>query len=140
MSEQVVMSEESALTELEKGYQEAEVILKDTDKLEELFQRLEQKMKVVPVLGDKLATAASMASLIKSYVQKEYTVPPLGTIIAAVSALAYFVSPIDVIPDTLPLIGHVDDAAIIMVCLKLIESDLEEFLKWREKNGKEIQL
>ena len=51
-----------------------------------------------------------MISLIKSYIEKEYTEIPLGTIIAVISALIYVVSPIDIIPDSIPGAGYIDGA------------------------------
>ncbi len=140
MSDIIKLDEATALTELGRGFQNAQTLLEDKDKLEELFQRLENKLKVIPHIGDKLAVAASMASMVKSYVNKEYRQVPLGTIIAAISALAYIVSPVDLIPDTIPGLGHVDDAAIVVACLKLIESDLNEYIEWRKKNGKELDV
>lgn len=132
--------EQKALSQLEKGYDKAEEILNDKDKLEELLQRLEKKLKVVPVIGDKLSEVPAMASLIKSYVKKEYTKVPIGTIVAIISALTYFVSPIDLIPDTIPVAGYLDDAAVITACLKLVETDVVEYVKWRKDNGKELEV
>lgn len=37
-----------------------------------------------------------------------------------VGALAYFILPIDVIPDALPLIGFTDDAAVLALALKAV--------------------
>lgn len=76
--------------------------------------------------------------MVKSYVNKEYTAVPLGTILAAISALVYIVNPFDIIPDTVPVIGHADDVGIIAVCLKLIETDLNDYIEWRKANNKEI--
>jgi len=63
---------------------------------------------------------------------------PTGPIIAITSALIYFVSPIDIIPDSVPLLGYIDDAAVITVCWKLVESDVEEYIKWRKDNGRVV--
>jgi len=81
-----------------------------------------------------------MVSLIRSFVKKEYTDIPIGSIIAVTSALIYFVSPIDIIPDSIPVLGYIDDAAVIAVCWKLVESDVEEYVKWREDNGKVLNV
>jgi len=135
-----ILTEEQAKKLLEDGYAKSEVILKDEDKLERLFQRLEKKLKIVPIVGDKLADIPIMASLIKSYIKKEYTDIPIGTIIAVVSALVYFVSPIDFIPDSVPGAGYVDDGVVIAICLKMVDSDLAEYKKWREDNGKVLDI
>ena len=81
-----------------------------------------------------------MASLIKSYVKKEYTDVPIGTIIAVISALTYVISPIDLIPDSIPVLGYFDDAAVVAACWKLVESDIEEYTQWREKNNKVLDV
>lgn len=129
-----------ALTELEKNYGEAKKILEDRDKLEELLQKTERKLQVIPKLGDKLSHIPVFASLIKSYVKKEYTEVPMGTIIAVLAAIIYFVSPIDIIPDVFPGVGHIDDAAVIVACLSLVDSDIEDYIKWREINGKKLDV
>jgi len=132
--------EKKALNELEKGYESAEKLLGDRDALERFLQRLEKKLRKVPLAGNKLASIPVLASLIKSYIKKEYTDIPIGSIIAIISALIYFVSPVDFIPDFIPGIGHVDDAAVIAACLILVESDVEEYVNWRKANGKVFEL
>lgn len=129
---------EQATKELENNYGEAEKLLNDVDKLERFLQRLEKKLKVIPIAGEKLSDVPILVSLIKSYVQKEYPDVPIGTIIAILSALIYFVSPIDVVPDSIPILGYFDDAAVVAACWKLVETDVEEYLKWRKENNKEI--
>jgi uncharacterized membrane protein YkvA (DUF1232 family) len=132
--------ENKALYELEKGYASAEKLLGDRDALERFLQRLEKKLRKLPLAGNALASIPVLASLIRSYTKKEYTDIPIGSIIAIISALIYFVSPIDFIPDFIPGVGHVDDTVVIAACLKLVESDVEEYIKWRKANGKVIEL
>ncbi len=40
------------------------------------------------------------------------------------AALAYFVSPVDLVPDLLPVIGFGDDAAVLMAALGMVRSHL----------------
>ena len=131
--------DKKAQKELEKGYEKAQVVLEDKDKLERLLQRTEKKLKIVPVAGSILAMVPTMVSLIRNYIKKEYTDIPVGTIIAVTSALIYFISPVDIIPDVLPGVGYVDDAAVFTACIKLVASDLDEYKKWREENNKNIE-
>ena len=134
------LGEKEALIELEKGYDEAKEVLNNSDKMERFLQRLERKLKIIPLAGEKLAAGPVMASLIKSYVKKEYTDVPIGTIIAVISALTYVISPIDLIPDSIPVLGYFDDAAVVAACWKLVESDIEEYTQWREKNNKVLDV
>jgi uncharacterized membrane protein YkvA (DUF1232 family) len=132
--------EKEALNELEKGYASAEKLLDDRDALERFLQRLEDKLRKLPVAGNTIASIPVFVSLIRSYVKKEYADIPIGSIVAIMSALIYFVSPIDLIPDFIPGIGYVDDALVIAACLKLVESDVEDYIKWRKANGKVIEV
>lgn len=130
--------ERKALEELQSGYGKAEELLKDEDKIERLLQRLENKMKAIPKVGGVLASVPIFASLIRNYIKREYTDIPVGTIIAIVSAVIYLVNPFDIIPDIVPGFGLLDDAAIIAVCLKLVDSDIKEYVRWRDANNKTL--
>ena len=134
------ITEEQALNELNRRNDEAKKLLEDPDKLEVLLQKLEKKFKVIPMLGETLSIVPAMISLVRSYVKKEYTEVPLGSIVGIVSALIYVLSPIDLIPDGIPGAGYLDDAAVVLMCLKAgSEDDLKEYQKWREENNKNIE-
>ena len=45
-------------------------------------------------------------------------------------ALAYFVSPIDLIPDFIPILGLIDDSTVIAVVVAQIKSDIDNFIAW----------
>ena len=47
-----------------------------------------------------------------------------------VVAIIYFVVPIDLMPDWIPLAGFVDDAAVLVFVIAQIKSDLDKYLKW----------
>ncbi len=129
-------SEDDGIKELGKGFSNAETILKDEDKLEKFLERLEGKLKKVPVAGDVLSMVPLMVSMLRSYFKKEYKDIPIGTLIALISALLYWLAPADVIPDVIPVMGYVDDATVVAACLKLINDDLKEYKEWKDKNKK----
>lgn len=131
-----IISDEKANKELEKRFDDAEVVLSDPDKTEELLNNIERKLKLIPFAGEKLAEIPTLVSLVRRYIKKDYTAVPVGTIIAAVAALLYFFSPIDLLPDSIPLLGYFDDAAVISFCWKLISSDVSDFILWRDNNVK----
>ena len=124
--------------EFDSSKKKAEEMLGDEDKMERFLQRLERKMKVFPLVGEQLSYIPVMASLIRSYVKKEYTDIPIGIIVSVLGALIYFVSPVDLIPDVLPGIGLLDDAAVVGIALIGVKDDVEEYRRWREVNGRNI--
>ena len=133
------VNEKKAQREYEKRCKKAEQLLNEPDKLERILQKLEKKMKKIPVVGDSFSLVPAMISLVRSYMKKEYTQIPMGSIIGIISALIYILSPVDLIPDAIPAAGFVDDASILLLCLKAgAKDDIEEYQKWREDNNKNI--
>ncbi len=49
---------------------------------------------------------------------------PLSVKATLVAAIAYFVLPIDAIPDVLPVIGFTDDAAVLATAVKLVADNI----------------
>ena len=126
--------ENQAQNELKKGYKKAEILLHDENKLEIFLQKIENKLTIVPIVGNALSYIPVMISMIRSYVRKEYTEIPIGPIISMISALIYFVSPVDIISDFLPVVGYLDDAAVVAACIKLVKSDIDDYKQWRKIN------
>lgn len=131
-------TDEQLSEQISKNSVEAEKLLKDEDRMERFLGRLERKLKKLPVVGDKLANVPVLVSLVRAYVKKDYQDIPIGSIIAIVGALIYFVSPIDLLPDNIPVIGYIDDVGVIAFVWPMIEDDVEEYKKWQEQNGKRV--
>ena len=60
---------------------------------------------------------------------------PLWAKVQIAGALAYFVSPIDAIPDAVPVLGYVDDAGVVMgtfeiVAIHVTTAHLERARRW----------
>ena len=121
------LSEEQVKEALESGYAQSEALLNDKDELDDFLYRLEQKIKEMPLIGKKFTMIPVMISLVKNYAQGKYTTVPYGTILAVLSALIYFLSPIDIIPDFIPLAGFLDDMAVLGLCMNMVSIDIETY-------------
>lgn len=118
--------------EFNKYKKKAQGVLKDNEKLDELMKSAEEKLKTVPTVGEYLAYIPLFLDMLKSYASGEYKEIPTGSLIAICAVLLYFVSPIDLIPDFIPVLGYVDDIGIILVGLTLVKSDLDIYRNWRK--------
>lgn len=49
---------------------------------------------------------------------------PLSVKATLVAAIAYFILPVDAIPDLLPIIGFTDDAAVLATAINLVASNI----------------
>jgi uncharacterized membrane protein YkvA (DUF1232 family) len=88
-------------------------------------------------LGRFIGDARLLLSLVRDYWSKKYRLVPYGIIAAIVFTLIYVLNPFDMIPDFLPFIGEVDDAAIFGACLMLVERDLRQYQGWKSTQPKE---
>ena len=109
----------------------AEELLKDTGKLEEFLQRMEGKLATVPLLGSTLADLTVLISLVRSYIRNEYRDVSTKSIITVICCLIYVFSGRDVILDAIPVLGFVDDVAVIALAMKLIGDDLDKYRAFR---------
>ena len=122
------VTQEQAEEELRKGAKK--VTEADLQKVMDKRGEVEKKIKgplVRFVMDIKL-----FFSLIQDYMSGKYRDIPWWTISAIVAALLYVISPIDLIPDFIPLVGLVDDALVVGACLALVEQDLHAYRKWKK--------
>lgn len=131
-------TEEMVAEQIKANSDEAKELLEDEDKMERFLQQLERKLRKFPKVGKYIASIPVLVSLVRSYVKKEYTDIPLGSMIAIVAGLIYFVSPIDLIPDTIPGVGYLDDAVVIAGILAMVKDDADQYEEWQKNNNKRI--
>ncbi len=83
-------------------------------------------------LGRFIEDAQLLVAIVKDYWSGKYRLVPYGTVAAIVFTLIYVFNPLDLVPDVLPIIGEVDDAAVIAACLMLVEQDLSKYKNWKQ--------
>lgn len=105
------------------------------DDLETLLQRqeaIEAKVKSSGRLERFSTDIKLMFSLIRDYWNGRYRTVPWKTIAAVAGALLYVMNPLDLIPDLIFGFGFLDDAGVVALCLKWVESDLHKYAAWKE--------
>jgi len=73
-------------------------------------------------------------SIVKDYASGKYREIPWTTIAAIIGALLYIFSPIDLVPDIIPVLGLMDDATVFGLCLKGISNDLKKYELWKNQH------
>lgn len=69
--------------------------------------------------------------MVHDYFSGRYREVPYGSIAAIIFALAYVLSPVDLIPDFIPVVGLLDDAAVLAACIALVREDVQIYRQWR---------
>ena len=124
------------MNSLNENKEKAKAYLDDDEKMEKLFRDFEDKLKLIPKIGNRASDIAVLLSLVRAYIKKQYTDVSPSTIMLAVAGLIYVVTPVDLIPDYILGPGLLDDAAVIGIVLQAIQMDLSKYKKWQVANGK----
>ena len=78
-------------------------------------------------------------SLIRDWFSGTYDKVPARMIVSLAGALIYLVSPLDLIPDWVPMAGLVDDAAMLTFVFQLSKVDLNAYRQWEKRQQDESQ-
>ena len=118
---------------------------KKTDKNKSLDSNLEYLLGKEDKLKEKLEDSGYLEpfsddlmlfmSLVKDYYKGDYRKIPFKTISAGVIGALYVLNPIDLIPDSIPFIGHIDDALVLKFCLKQARKDLQKYKEWKQEQS-----
>ncbi len=113
----------------------SEITDDDVKKAVDESETIKKKFEHPGPLGRYLEDIKLMISLVKDYWSGEYRSIPWWAMSAVVFTLLYVVSPVDLIPDFIPVIGYLDDAAVLSVCLVLVEQQLHTYKAWKIQQG-----
>jgi uncharacterized membrane protein YkvA (DUF1232 family) len=120
--------------EFQQAKSKAEEYARDPEKAKRLVDEAIKKAKGKNKgpLGEVWRYLTALIRLTRAYFNRQYTDVPSQTIVLAIAGLIYFVSPIDLIPDFIPVVGYLDDAAVISFVVASIKKDLDNFLEWED--------
>jgi uncharacterized membrane protein YkvA (DUF1232 family) len=90
---------------------------------------VEKISKVAKRAGSKLIYAALI--LFYTLQSDKISLKDKATIIGA---LGYLISPLDVVPDAIPIVGLTDDLAVLVYVLKMVWSDIDPEVQQRAKD------
>ncbi|WP_456419943.1 YkvA family protein [Thermovibrio sp.] len=119
----------------QKEFEEQLKRVKPEDVKEVLRKREEIEGKLKGPLRKFIDEVKLFFELLSDFVSGRYREVPWYTIAAVVAALLYILNPFDVVPDFIPLVGQIDDAFVMGLCLMMVEEDLNKYKAWREKEG-----
>jgi uncharacterized membrane protein YkvA (DUF1232 family) len=111
---------------------DAEAYARDPKRLRQLLEDAVGKIGVIPrgPFAETWPYLMAMIRLIRDYHRAEYRDVSEQNLQIIIAAILYFVSPFDVIPDWVPVLGHIDDAFVISLALKSVRADLDTFMAW----------
>ncbi|RPA68163.1 DUF1232 domain-containing protein [Cyclobacteriaceae bacterium YHN15] len=114
----------------EKAYD----IAGEDGKLKKLLAQVKERLDTVshnPKVQSALEPIMLFKRMIQAHRSGEFKVSKktLGLIVLG---LVYFVTPLDIIPDFLPLIGFADDLSVLIAIYNSVKHEVDDFRSWEK--------
>jgi uncharacterized membrane protein YkvA (DUF1232 family) len=71
-----------------------------------------------------------LGRLVKAYALGQYREIPWKTLLIVVAAIIYFINPIDLLPDLIPVAGLTDDVGVLVWVYSSLRGEIDKFLAW----------
>ena len=95
----------------------------------EKLSDMSENKKAVSGFLEKIKTLMRM---LRAYINGEYREIPWKSLIMIIGSLLYFLMPLDLIPDFIPITGLADDISIVLLVFSSINEDIEAFLEYEQ--------
>ena len=115
---------------LNKATAEANDFINNPSRMDSLLVQLEEKLKSIPAIGQKVSELPVMIAMVKSWIKGEYQVS-VKVLATMVGAFIYLIKKDDLISDKIPVIGYADDIAVLGLALKFVEPEVNAYRAWR---------
>ena len=115
----------------EKQQKEAEEKFTSYTKKELTEVDIEKAHKKSKNLGDQIENFKLLMALAKDALAGRYKISKMDLAIIT-GAIIYVVSPIDAIPDFIPMAGWLDDIGVIALAMNKLNAVIEDYKIWKE--------
>jgi len=123
----------------QKALKNAVGIASNPDKISDLIGSVSEKLSDMDENKKKvsgfLEKVKTLLRMLRSYINGEYRQIPWRSLLMIIGSLIYFMMPIDLIPDFIPMTGFADDISIIFLVFSSISDDIAAFLEYEQSKG-----
>ncbi|WP_299760443.1 YkvA family protein [uncultured Pontibacter sp.] len=126
-----------------KILEKAEAYLKHPSEVAKLItatlKKATAKKGVGALAGEVWENLQLLSRMLKAASTGEYKGIPTATLVGGVAVLIYFLMPIDIIPDVIPVVGLLDDASLLAWFMASIKSELDKFKEWEASRPVKVE-
>ena len=113
----------------------AEKIARNKKKFAEILRKARktiEKLRTLPRCETLSRDLCNICDLLADYLDGIYQNFPLSTVVMLLGGVLWAVIPWDPIPDILPVLGWIDDAAVIAGIVMTAQKDINDYLEWKK--------
>lgn len=117
----------------------ADKIFNNNERLLNLLKASSEKLKDINLNKVKeskfIDRIKVIGRMVRAYKSGQYRDIQLQNILLMVAALLYFVTPIDLIPDFIPITGFVDDFTVVVWVYSRLKEEVDKFVLWEKQTS-----
>ncbi|TLD43126.1 MAG: protein of unknown function DUF1232 [Candidatus Jettenia ecosi] len=127
--------------EFKRARHKAEIYAHNPEKTEKLLDKAvkKTKRKKQGPVSQAWQYLSALIRMVRAYIRGDYKEVPWESIVLSIAAIIYFVSPVDFMPDFIPVIGYLDDMAVIAFVVKSVKTDMDNFLQWENEQKEALK-
>lgn len=118
----------------EKAQEKASNALNDESRIHSILKNVGSKLASGNISISKMAEKIKvLARMVKAYITGHYKIVPWKSIIIITAVLIYFIMPLDLIADFIPVTGYMDDFSLVVWVYSHLKDDINTFIWWEQK-------
>ena len=118
-------------------YNRAEKAAQSKAKLQSILNSTSEKLQKFsdyPQVQELKSHIDVIIRMVRAHINGSYKGLSNRSLALLTLGLIYFITPVDLIPDFIPVIGYVDDLSVLVAVSKSLQEDIQKFMAW-EKPG-----
>ena len=123
-------------TNFKKAEKRASNILQDPERLRKLLANSARKMRSLGNDNESLQKVKEQVMtfnrMVRAYMKGDYRDIPWKNLLLITAGIVYFVTPLDLIPDFIPISGFLDDLTVLMWVFNSVRDSIEAFEEWEQ--------
>lgn len=126
-----------------KAKRRAANILQDPERLRKLLTSSAKKLNHLRKDKKSKESMSRMVNtlnrMVRAYLNGDYQKIPWKSLLLITSGIVYFVSPLDLIPDFIPVFGFLDDITVLLWIFNAVKGDIEDFEEWESTYARSVK-
>lgn len=126
------MSDDNKKNFLSRYIKKASSTLKDSDRVNSLLKSAKEKLADVSTDSNKMGEFVTILKAFGGMVKQSVSGSnqfSWQTILLVTAGLIYFLTPVDLIPDFIPVLGLSDDVSVIFFIYKSLKEDIDSYIE-----------
>ena len=126
--------DESQVVKKKSALAASRCLMSDRNKTNQVLNQAVGVLKQIDGIGEYAEDLSLLFNMIKDYQNGSYKQAPMNTMVKTFVVILYFVSPVNLSFEAIPVIGQFDDIMLLTWLLRGAHADIQNYKQWLIEN------